>query len=55
MKGVPLLARTASLIAHLLEERSEPIGFALTEAGSAAIGYSGLRPANGPLSKEAAE
>jgi citrate synthase len=55
MKGVPLLARTASLIAHLLEERTDPIGFALTEAGSAAIGYDGLRPSHGPLSVEAAE
>lgn len=55
MKGVPLLARTASLIAHILEERTDPIGFALTEAGSAAIGYDGLRPAHGPLSVDASE
>jgi citrate synthase len=44
MKGVPLLARTASLIAHLLEERNDPIGFALSEAGAAAIGYDGPMP-----------
>ncbi len=44
MKGVPLLARTASLIAHLLEERTSPIGFALSEAGAAAIGYHGAMP-----------
>jgi citrate synthase len=55
MKGVPLLARTASLIAHLLEERERPIGFALTEAGAAAISYDGKRPASGPLALEAAE
>lgn len=55
MKGVPLLARTASLIAHLLEERTDPIGFAMTEAAASAIGYDGKRPAHGPLSQEAAE
>ncbi|MCU0802763.1 MAG: citryl-CoA lyase [Rhodobacteraceae bacterium] len=49
MKGVPLLARTASLIAHLLEERQSPIGFALSEAGAAAIGY------DGPAVERAAE
>jgi citrate synthase len=55
MKGVPLLARTASLIAHLLEEMSAPIGFALTEAGSSAIGYDGALPSHGPLAGRAAE
>ncbi len=29
VKGVPILARTASLIAHLLEEQQRPIGFIL--------------------------
>ncbi len=55
MKGVPLLARTASLIAHLLEETTDPIGFALSEAGSSAIGYDGLLPEHGPLAGRAAE
>ncbi len=55
MKGVPLLARTASLIAHLLEESTDPIGFALTQAGSAAISYDGPLPAHGPLAASAAE
>ncbi len=55
MKGVPLLARTASLIAHLLEETNTPIGFALSEAGASAIGYSGAAPSHGPLSVRAAE
>jgi citrate synthase len=45
MKGVPILARTASLIAHLLEERTDPIGFALTEAASEVISYGGAYPA----------
>ncbi|WMT91035.1 citryl-CoA lyase [Pelagibacterium sp. H642] len=44
MKGVPILARTASLIAHILEERQNPIGFALTESGSEVISYSGELP-----------
>lgn len=44
MKGVPILARTASLIAHIVEERTNPIGFALTEAGEEAISYSGKLP-----------
>jgi citrate synthase len=44
LKGVPLLARTASLIAHLLEEQQRPIGFALANAGAAAIEYDGPAP-----------
>jgi citrate synthase len=45
LKGVPLLARTASLIAHLLEEQQRPIGFVLSHAGAAAIEYDGKAPA----------
>lgn len=44
VKGVPLLARTASLIAHLLEERTRPIGFVLSHAGASAIEYDGPQP-----------
>jgi len=44
LKGVPLLARTASLIAHLLEEQTRPIGFVLSHAGAAAIEYDGPAP-----------
>lgn len=44
LKGVPILARTASLIAHLLEEQTRPIGFVLSQAGAAAIGYDGEAP-----------
>ena len=29
LKGIPILARTASLLAHLAEESETPIGFAL--------------------------
>jgi citrate synthase len=44
LKGVPILARTASLIAHLLEERSRPIGFVLAHAAAQAIDYDGIAP-----------
>jgi citrate synthase len=44
LKGVPILARTAGLIAHLLEEQERPIGFVLSHAGSRAIGYDGDTP-----------
>jgi citrate synthase len=44
LKGVPLLARTAGLIAHLLEEQLRPIGFVISHAAAAAIGYDGERP-----------
>jgi citrate synthase len=44
LKGVPILARTASLIAHLLEEQERPIGFVLSHAGAAAIDYDGPAP-----------
>ncbi|MBM0106936.1 citryl-CoA lyase [Steroidobacter sp. S1-65] len=44
LKGAPLLARTASLIAHLLEERSRPIGFVLSHAGALAVEYDGPKP-----------
>jgi citrate synthase len=45
LKGVPLLARTASLIGHLLEEQLRPIGFTMAHAASAAITYDGPAPA----------
>jgi len=44
VKGVPILARTASLIAHLLEEQQRPIGFALADSGAASVGYDGPAP-----------
>jgi citrate synthase len=44
LKGVPLLARTASLIAHLLEEQTRPIGFVLSHAAGKAIDYDGPVP-----------
>ena len=44
VKGIPILARTASLIAHLLEEQQRPIGFILADEGAASIGYDGPSP-----------
>ena len=45
LKGVPLVARTAGLVAHLLEEQLQPIGFVMSHAASAAIDYNGPAPA----------
>lgn len=44
IKGVPMLARTASLIAHLLEEQQRPIGFVIADSGASSIDYDGQRP-----------
>jgi len=44
LKGVPILARTAGLIAHLLEEQLRPIGFVMSHAAAAAIEYDGVAP-----------
>lgn len=41
LKGISLLARTASLIAHLNEETERPIGFILSGEAAAAIDYDG--------------
>ncbi len=41
LKGISLLARTASLAAHLQEEIERPVGFILSGAAAAAIGYDG--------------
>ena len=38
-KAIPILARTASLLAHLAEERDAPIGFALARAAEEAVEY----------------
>jgi citrate synthase len=45
LKGVPILARAASLVAHLVEEQSRPIGFLLSEAAESGIRYDGATPA----------
>ena len=45
LKGISLLARTASLIGHLHEEIERPIGFIMSGAAAAAIDYDGPEPA----------
>jgi citrate synthase len=52
LKGIPILARAASLVAHLLEEQERPIGFVLSHAAGAAIDYDGVSPAGFNPSKE---
>ena len=52
LKGIPILARAASLVAHLLEEQERPIGFVLSHAAEAAIGYDGESPVGFQPSKD---
>jgi citrate synthase len=40
-KAVPILARTAGLLAHLAEEREEPLGFLLARAAEEAVEHEG--------------
>jgi citrate synthase len=44
LKGVPILARTAGLIAHLYEEIGQPIGFALSYQATREMEYDGALP-----------
>jgi citrate synthase len=39
LKSIPILARTASLLAHLAEEAENPIGFLMASKAEAAIAY----------------
>ena len=41
VKAVPILARTASLLAHLAEEHETPVGFLLARAAEEAVEYEG--------------
>lgn len=52
LKGVPLLARTAGLVAHLLEEQQRAIGFVMSHAAAQAIDYDGEAPPEFRPSKE---
>jgi citrate synthase len=45
LKGIPILARTAGLIAHLLEEQQHAIGFVMSNAAAESIAYDGEVPA----------
>jgi citrate synthase len=44
LRGIPILARTAGLIAHLFEELESPIGFALSYQASREVEYDGAMP-----------
>jgi citrate synthase len=39
VKAVPILARTASLLAHLAEEQEQPVGFLLAAKAEEAVEY----------------
>jgi citrate synthase len=52
LRGVPILARTASLIGHLTEELARPIGFALSYQATREQRYTGALPAGVTLKKE---
>jgi citrate synthase len=39
VKAVPILARTAGLLAHLAEERENPLGFLMAAKAEEAIAY----------------
>ena len=39
VKAIPILARTASLLAHLAEEQQQPVGFVMAAAAEEAIEY----------------
>jgi citrate synthase len=53
LKGVPLLARTAGLIGHLLEEQQRGIGFVMSHAAARAIDYDGESPPGFTASEDA--
>ena len=39
VKSVPILARTAGLLAHLAEERADPLGFAMARSAEEGVQY----------------
>jgi citrate synthase len=47
VKSVPILARTAGLLAHLAEEREQPLGFLMAARAEDAISYE-APPRDGP-------
>jgi citrate synthase len=52
LKGVPLLARTAGLVGHLLEEQQRALGFVMSDAAARAITYDGPVPPGFVASEE---
>lgn len=53
LKGVPILARTAGLIAHLSEELQRPSGFALSYQATREVRYEGELPPGVALKQSA--
>jgi citrate synthase len=47
VKSIPILARTASLLAHLAEEQQHPIGFFLAGTGEEAVRYEPVEESGG--------
>ena len=45
VKSVPILARTAGLLAHLAEERGQPLGFLMAREAEEAVSYEPDAPA----------
>ncbi len=39
VKAVPILARTAGLLAHLAEEQQQPLGFLMAASAEEAVEY----------------
>jgi citrate synthase len=52
LRGVPILARTGGLIAHLQEEIEQPIGFALAYQATRELEYTGEMPPGVTLKPE---
>jgi citrate synthase len=52
LKGVPILARTAGLIAHMVEEMHQPSGFALSYQATREMQYDGELPPHFGKDKE---
>jgi citrate synthase len=44
LKGIPILARTSSLLAHLHQESQRPIGFLMANTAKSSIQYDGPKP-----------
>jgi citrate synthase len=51
LRGIPILARTAGLIAHLHEELESPIGFALSYQAARDVAYTGTLPEGATLNE----
>lgn len=54
LRGIPILARCAGLIAHLFEESQKSIGFALSYQATQNVVYTGKPPLNSTDNKKSA-